>query len=140
MYCKYCLVNLLDMTLHSIKLLQLTHVRSLHTSGCGQQQEAAAAAAESDPEPFSVFRTQENDPVSKSDFTRVNVVIMVTGMMNTVQLPHCLSLSRHVSQRNISDSITNCPPHTSALCSLTASLIAINNRYVLKSMTAWTLF
>lgn len=40
------------------------HVRSLHTSGYGQQQEAAAV--ESDPEPFSVFRTQENDPARQS--------------------------------------------------------------------------
>ncbi|XP_056299870.1 28S ribosomal protein S29, mitochondrial [Pseudoliparis swirei] len=42
----------------------VTHVRSLHTSGCGQQQEALAG--ESKHEPFSVFRTQENDPVCQS--------------------------------------------------------------------------
>lgn len=40
--------------------LQVTHVRSLHTSGCRQQE---AVAVESEPETFSVFRTQENDPV-----------------------------------------------------------------------------
>ncbi|XP_034408857.1 28S ribosomal protein S29, mitochondrial [Cyclopterus lumpus] len=42
----------------------VTHVRSLHTSGCGQQQEAVAA--ESEHEPLSVFRTQENDPACQS--------------------------------------------------------------------------
>ncbi|XP_068426130.1 small ribosomal subunit protein mS29 [Clinocottus analis] len=42
----------------------VTHVRSLHASGCGQQQEAVAI--ESEPEPFSVFRTQENDPTCQS--------------------------------------------------------------------------
>ncbi|KAL6109458.1 dap3 [Pungitius sinensis] len=43
----------------------VTHVRSLHTSGCGQQQEAAAV--ESEPEPLSVFRTRENDPACQSE-------------------------------------------------------------------------
>ncbi|XP_040020715.2 small ribosomal subunit protein mS29 isoform X1 [Gasterosteus aculeatus] len=43
----------------------VTHVRCLHTSGCGQQQEAAAV--ESDSPPLSVFRTQENDPVCQSE-------------------------------------------------------------------------
>lgn len=43
----------------------VSHVRSLHTSGCGQQQEAVAV--ESEPEPFSVFRTQENDPACQSE-------------------------------------------------------------------------
>uniref|UniRef100_A0A671WG95 Small ribosomal subunit protein mS29 n=1 Tax=Sparus aurata TaxID=8175 RepID=A0A671WG95_SPAAU len=38
---------------------------SLHTSGCGQQQEATAV--ESEPEPFSVFRAQENDPACQSE-------------------------------------------------------------------------
>lgn len=52
--------------IHS-KLLQVTHVRSLHTSTCGQQHEAVAEVSE--PEPFSVFRTHENDPVSESGFT-----------------------------------------------------------------------
>ncbi|XP_034730979.1 28S ribosomal protein S29, mitochondrial [Etheostoma cragini] len=56
------------MALHrlSFRLRQtVTHVRSLHTSGCGQQQEAVAV--ESEPEPFSVFRTQENDPACHSE-------------------------------------------------------------------------
>uniref|UniRef100_A0A7N6AMJ2 Small ribosomal subunit protein mS29 n=1 Tax=Anabas testudineus TaxID=64144 RepID=A0A7N6AMJ2_ANATE len=56
------------MALHrlSFRLRQtVTHVRSLHTSGCGQQQEAVAV--ETDPEPFSVFRTQENDPACQSE-------------------------------------------------------------------------
>lgn len=41
------------------------HVRTLHTSGCGRQQEAVAV--ESEPEPFSVFRTQESDPACQSE-------------------------------------------------------------------------
>ncbi|XP_041797644.1 28S ribosomal protein S29, mitochondrial [Chelmon rostratus] len=56
------------MALHrlSFRLRQtVTHVRSLHTSGCGQQQEAVAV--ESEPEPFSIFRTQENDPACHSE-------------------------------------------------------------------------
>ncbi|XP_069551991.1 small ribosomal subunit protein mS29 isoform X1 [Brachyistius frenatus] len=56
------------MALHrlSFRLRQtVTHVRSLHTSGCGQQQEAVAA--ESEPEPFSVFRAHENDPACQSE-------------------------------------------------------------------------
>uniref|UniRef100_A0A671WEQ9 Small ribosomal subunit protein mS29 n=1 Tax=Sparus aurata TaxID=8175 RepID=A0A671WEQ9_SPAAU len=56
------------MALHrlSFRLRQtVTHVRSLHTSGCGQQQEATAV--ESEPEPFSVFRAQENDPACQSE-------------------------------------------------------------------------
>lgn len=44
--------------------MQVRHVRPLHTTGFGQQQEAVATATE--PGPFSVFRTQENDPVGKS--------------------------------------------------------------------------
>nr|XP_046254336.1 28S ribosomal protein S29, mitochondrial [Scatophagus argus]XP_046254337.1 28S ribosomal protein S29, mitochondrial [Scatophagus argus] len=56
------------MALHrlSFRLRQtVTHVRSLHTSGCGQQQEAVAV--DSEPEPFSFFRTQENDPACQSE-------------------------------------------------------------------------
>lgn len=50
----------------SFRLRQtVTHVRSLHTSGCGQQQEAVAV--ESEPEPFSVFRTHEKDPACQSE-------------------------------------------------------------------------
>nr|XP_057939459.1 28S ribosomal protein S29, mitochondrial [Doryrhamphus excisus] len=40
-------------------------VRWLHTSGSGQQQEALVAEPES--EPFSVFRTNENDPACQSE-------------------------------------------------------------------------
>lgn len=58
--------------------MQVTHARSLHTSGRGQQQQEAVAV-ESEPVPLSVFRTQENDPVSRSDFSRACVVIMLTG-------------------------------------------------------------
>ncbi|XP_059196160.1 28S ribosomal protein S29, mitochondrial [Centropristis striata] len=56
------------MALHrlSFRLRQtVTHVRSLHSSGCGQQQEAVSV--ESEPEPFSVFRTQEDDPAHQSE-------------------------------------------------------------------------
>lgn len=45
-------------------MLQVTHVRSLHSGGRRQQQEAVAV--DSEPEPFSVFRTPESDPVSKT--------------------------------------------------------------------------
>ncbi|XP_029360596.1 small ribosomal subunit protein mS29 [Echeneis naucrates] len=56
------------MALHrlSFRLRQtINHVRTLHTSGCGWQQEAVAV--DSEPEPFAVFRTQENDPACQSD-------------------------------------------------------------------------
>ncbi|XP_040901282.1 28S ribosomal protein S29, mitochondrial isoform X2 [Toxotes jaculatrix] len=56
------------MALHrlSFRLRQtVTHVRTLHTSECGHQQEAVAV--ESEPEPFSVFRTQEKDPACQSE-------------------------------------------------------------------------
>lgn len=43
----------------------VTHVRSLHTSGCGQQQEAVSVESQS--EPFSVFRTHETDPACHSE-------------------------------------------------------------------------
>uniref|UniRef100_A0A672YN88 Small ribosomal subunit protein mS29 n=1 Tax=Sphaeramia orbicularis TaxID=375764 RepID=A0A672YN88_9TELE len=50
----------------SLKLRQtVTHSRSLHSSGCGHQQKAVAAL--SDPEPFSIFRSQENDPACQSE-------------------------------------------------------------------------
>lgn len=55
------------MALHrlSFRLRQtVAHVRSLHTSDCGQQQEAVAV--DSEPGPFSVFRTQESDPACQS--------------------------------------------------------------------------
>ncbi|XP_075965045.1 small ribosomal subunit protein mS29 isoform X2 [Anarhichas minor] len=55
------------MALHrlSFRLRQtVMHVRSLHTSGCGQQQQEAVAV---EPEQFSVFRTQENDPACHSE-------------------------------------------------------------------------
>ncbi|XP_032414053.1 small ribosomal subunit protein mS29 [Xiphophorus hellerii] len=43
----------------------VTHVRSLHSSGYVQQQEAVAV--EPEPESVSVFRTQEKDPACHSD-------------------------------------------------------------------------
>ncbi|XP_029958493.1 small ribosomal subunit protein mS29 [Salarias fasciatus] len=43
----------------------VTQVRSLHTSDSGQQQEAVAV--ESNPDFFSVFRTQESDPACQSE-------------------------------------------------------------------------
>lgn len=57
------------MALHrlSFRLRQTTtHVRSLHTSGYGPQQQEAVAV-ESDTEPVSVFRTLENDPACQSE-------------------------------------------------------------------------
>ena len=66
-------VKHLNTNIDYIKCLQVTHVRSLHTSGCGQQQ--AAEAVESEPEPLSVFRTRENDPVSRPGFTRQNAYL-----------------------------------------------------------------
>ncbi|XP_056900851.1 28S ribosomal protein S29, mitochondrial [Takifugu flavidus] len=56
------------MVLHRLPLrLRQTvrHVRPLHTTAFGQQQEAVATATE--PGPFSVFRTQENDPAFQSE-------------------------------------------------------------------------
>lgn len=53
--------------------MQILHTRSLHTNGCVLQQEAVAL--ESEPSPLSVFRTQENDPVSISDFIFDSVVL-----------------------------------------------------------------
>ncbi|XP_026041448.1 small ribosomal subunit protein mS29 [Astatotilapia calliptera] len=43
----------------------VTHVRSLHSGGRRQQQEAVAV--DSEPEPFSVFRTPESDPACHSE-------------------------------------------------------------------------
>ncbi|CAJ1062324.1 S ribosomal protein S29%2C mitochondrial [Xyrichtys novacula] len=43
----------------------VNHARPLHVSGCGKQQEAVVV--ESEPEPLSVFRTQENDPACQSE-------------------------------------------------------------------------
>uniref|UniRef100_A0A8C7YLU6 Small ribosomal subunit protein mS29 n=1 Tax=Oryzias sinensis TaxID=183150 RepID=A0A8C7YLU6_9TELE len=56
------------MALHRLSLRlrpTVAHVRSIHTSRYGRQQEAAAVDSES--EPISVFRTQENDPASQSE-------------------------------------------------------------------------
>lgn len=63
-----------------LKRVQVSHVKSLHTSGCVQQQEAVAV--ESEPSPVSVFRAQENDPVSKSDLNCQNVVMMLQAREN----------------------------------------------------------
>ncbi|XP_076010928.1 small ribosomal subunit protein mS29 [Genypterus blacodes] len=54
------------MALHRLSLKlrpTISHVRSLHSSGCVRQE---AAAALSEPEPLSFFRTQENDPANHS--------------------------------------------------------------------------
>ncbi|KAM4580730.1 small ribosomal subunit protein mS29 isoform 1-T2 [Odontesthes bonariensis] len=56
------------MALHRLTLRlrpTITHVRSLHTSGGGQLQEAVAVQTE--PEPISVCRTQESDPAFHSE-------------------------------------------------------------------------
>lgn len=78
------------MALHrlSFRLRQtVTHVRSLHTSGCGQQQEAVAV--EPEPEPFSVFRTQENDPARHSEKHIGQYYTMPSAHIRTV-FPHGL--------------------------------------------------
>lgn len=61
--------------------LQVTHVRSVHTSGFGQLQEAVAV--ETEPARFSVFRTQQNDPVNKS----LTGQILSMTSQNTMHLP-----------------------------------------------------
>lgn len=61
--------------------LQVTHVRSVHTSGFGQLQEAVAV--ETEPAHFSVFRTQQNDPVNKS----LTGQILSMTSQNTMHLP-----------------------------------------------------
>lgn len=58
------------MALHrlSLRLRQtVTHVRFLHTTGFGQQQEAVAVETEPAPSTFSVSRTQQNDPAFQSE-------------------------------------------------------------------------
>ncbi|XP_060937176.1 28S ribosomal protein S29, mitochondrial [Limanda limanda] len=78
------------MALHrlSFRLRQtVTHVRSLHTSGCGQQLEAVAV--ESDPEPFSVFRTQENNPEFQSEKHLGQYYTLPSAHISTV-FPHGL--------------------------------------------------
>lgn len=56
-------------------------MRSLHATGFAQQQEAMAVEAE--PATFSVFRTQQNDPVSKS---LAGQILSMTSE-NTIHLP-----------------------------------------------------
>lgn len=65
----------------------VTHVRSLHTSGCTQQQEAVAV--ESQPEPFSVFRTQENDPGCQTEKHIGQHYTLPSAHINTL-FPHGL--------------------------------------------------
>lgn len=60
--------------------MQASHARSLHTNGCVQQQEAVAL--ESEPSPLPVFRAQENDPVSMSDFICQYVVTSVQAKVS----------------------------------------------------------
>ncbi|KAA8591651.1 hypothetical protein FQN60_017025, partial [Etheostoma spectabile] len=72
----------------SFRLRQtVTHVRSLHTSGCGQQQEAVAV--ESEPEPFSVFRAQENDPACQSEKCMGQYYTLPSAHIRTL-FPHSL--------------------------------------------------
>lgn len=56
-------------------------MRSLHATGFAQQQEAMAV--ETEPATLSVFRTQQNDPVSKS---LAGQVLSATSE-NTIHLP-----------------------------------------------------
>ncbi|KAF7663037.1 hypothetical protein LDENG_00220460 [Lucifuga dentata] len=83
-----CQIDLQIMAIHrlSFRLRQtITHVRSLHSSGCGRLQEAVAT--ESEPEPFSVFRAQENDPAHQSQ--------KHVGQYYTVPPAHIPSLFPH---------------------------------------------
>ncbi|TDH11768.1 hypothetical protein EPR50_G00064180 [Perca flavescens] len=84
------------MALHrlSFRLRQtVTHVRSLHTSGCGQQQQQQqqqeAVAVESEPEPFSVFRAQENDPACQSEKHMGQYYTLPSAQIRTL-FPHGL--------------------------------------------------
>lgn len=50
----------------SLRIRQtVNHARSLHSTACGLQQEAMIA--HSDPEPISIFRSQENDPACQTE-------------------------------------------------------------------------
>lgn len=121
--------------------MQVSQARSIHTNGCVLQQEAVAVVSE--PSPLSVFRAQENDPVSMSHFvcdsvaTAVlakdsSIFIWIVFVLHTLllKLYKVIALCRRTSQRNILDSITRCRRHTFALCSLTASRGATDSRYV----------
>ncbi|XP_041649497.1 28S ribosomal protein S29, mitochondrial [Cheilinus undulatus] len=82
------------MALHrlSFRLRQtIPHVRPLHTSACGQQQEALAVpfAVQSEPEPFSVFRTQETDPACQSERHIGQYYTLRPGEVHTL-FPHGL--------------------------------------------------
>lgn len=68
------------------KHMQVSHVRSLHTNGCVQQQEAVAL--EPEPSPLSVFRAQENDPVSMSGSISHSVVTIFSWIV----FVHCTLL------------------------------------------------
>lgn len=132
--------------------MQVSHVRSLHTNGCvQQQQQQGAVAQESEPSPRSVFRAQENDPVSMSDSISHSVlttaqakdlsvfswIVFVLHFVTEAAQAHCCALCRRASLRNKLDSITRCRRHTFALCSLTASLGATDSRYVSPSHYFW---
>ncbi|CAL8247258.1 unnamed protein product [Lota lota] len=52
----------------SFRLRQtVASARSIHTSGCRHQQEALAVESETNPDPFSIFRTKESDPACQSE-------------------------------------------------------------------------
>lgn len=114
----------------------MTHVRWLHTSGLGQQLEALVV--EPEPEPFSVFRTQQNDPVS-----RATSPLLISMCVSDVE-KHLLCVDLHdfdsviflapvrlVSQRSILDSFTPYRLQTSGPSSLMASPDDISSRLVL---------
>ncbi|XP_028281046.1 small ribosomal subunit protein mS29 [Parambassis ranga] len=81
------------MALHrlSFRLRQtVTHVRSLHTSGCGQQQQQPQSVdTSSEPEPLSVFRTQEHNPACQSERHIGQYYTVPPGHIGTL-FPHSL--------------------------------------------------
>lgn len=74
----------------SFRLRQtVTHVRTLHGTGCGQQQEALAVEPEPRQEPFSIFRTQENNPACQSEKHLGQYYTLPSAHLRTV-FPHGL--------------------------------------------------
>ncbi|XP_061838887.1 small ribosomal subunit protein mS29 [Nerophis lumbriciformis] len=63
------------------------HVRWIHASGSGQQQEALAIDPE--PEPFSVFRTNENEPARHSQ-QHIGQYYTISSALIRTAFPHGL--------------------------------------------------
>ncbi|XP_054637781.1 28S ribosomal protein S29, mitochondrial [Dunckerocampus dactyliophorus] len=65
----------------------VARARWLHTSGSSQQQEVLAA--EPEPEPFSVFRTNENDPACQSE-KHIGQYYTISSAQTHTVFPHGL--------------------------------------------------